>query len=111
MGNGTIIHPRQVTSKWKPILIYSKGEWRKRGRWQDLLVVNQKEKGCHDWQQPLAEVENLVRYFSQRGDLVVDTCGGGFTTALACRNLGRRCIACDIDKAAVILGETRLAAK
>ena len=51
MGNGTIIHPRQVTSKWKPILIYSKGEWRKRGRWQDLLVVNQKEKGIHDWQQ------------------------------------------------------------
>jgi DNA methylase len=108
MGDGTIIHPRQVTSKWKPILIYFKGEWRKRGRWQDLLVVNQKEKGFHEWQQPLAEVENLVKYFSQPGDLVVDTCGGGFTTALACRNLQRRCIACDIDEAAVIRGQDRL---
>jgi hypothetical protein len=108
MGDGTIIHPRQVTSKWKPILIYFKGEWRKRGRWQDLLVVNQKEKGFHEWQQPLAEVENLVKYFSQPGDLVVDTCGGGFTTALACRNLQRRCIACDSDKPAVIRGQVRL---
>ena len=109
MGDGTIIHPRQVTSKWKPILIFSKGEWRKRGRWQDLSVVTSKEKAWHDWQQPLEEVESLVRYFSQPGDLVVDTCGGGFTTAVACYNLGRRCISCDIDRSAVIRGQDRLA--
>ena len=47
-------------------------------------------------------MELLVLYFSVPGDLVVDTCGGGFTTAVACRNLGRRCISCDIDKAEVI---------
>jgi ParB-like chromosome segregation protein Spo0J len=111
MGDGTVIHPRQVTSKWKPLLIYSQGEWKKRGRWQDLSLVKSKEKDWHDWQQPLAEVENFVKYFSKRGDLVVDTCGGGFTTAVACRNLGRRCIACDIDEAAVIRGQDRLAGK
>jgi ParB-like chromosome segregation protein Spo0J len=108
MRDGTIIHPRQVTSKWKPILIYYKGHWRKRGRWQDLSVVDSKEKEWHDWQQPLAEVEWLVRYFSQPRDLVVDTCGGGFTTAVACRNLGRRCISSDIDGAAAIRGQVRL---
>ena len=108
MGDGTIIHPRQVTSKWKPILIFSKGEWRQRGRWQDLSVVTGKEKEWHDWQQPLEEVESLVRYFSQPGELVVDPCGGGFTTAVACRNLGRRCISCDIDSSAVIRGQARL---
>ena len=109
MGDGTIIHPRQVTSKWKPILIFSKGEWRKRGRWQDLSVVTSKEKAWHDWQQPLEEVESLVRSFSQPGDLVVDPCGGGFTTAVACHNLGRRCISCDLDRSAVIRGQDRLA--
>ena len=108
MGDGTIIHPRQVTSKCKPILIYSQGQWKKRGRWQDLSVVTSKEKEWHDWQQPLEEVESLVRYFSQPGELVVDPCGGGFTTAVACRNLGRRCISCDIDSSAVIRGQARL---
>ncbi len=110
-GDGTIVYPRQVTSKCKPILIYSKGEWRERGRWQDLSMVKKKEKDWHKDQQPLEEVEWLVRFFSQPGDLIVDTCGGGFTTAVACRNLGRRCIACDIDKAAVIRGQDRLAGK
>jgi len=109
MGDGTIIHPRQVTSKWKPILIFSKGEWRKQGWWQDLSVVTSKEKEWHDWQQPLEEVESLVRYFSRPGDLVVDTCGGGFTTAVACHDLGRRCISCDLDRSAVIRGQDRLA--
>ena len=108
MGDGTIIHPRQVTSKCKPILIYSQGKWKKRGRWQDLSVVTRKEKEWHDWQQPLEEVESLVRYFSQPGELVVDPCGGGFTTAVACRNLGRRCRSCDIDRSAVIRGQARL---
>jgi site-specific DNA-methyltransferase (adenine-specific) len=71
--------------------------------------VNCKEKEAHDWQQPLEEVERLVRDFSQPGDLVVDPCGGGFTTAVACKRLGRRCISCDIDEAAVIRGQDRLA--
>jgi ParB-like chromosome segregation protein Spo0J len=109
MGDASIIHPRQVASKWKPILIFSKGQWRKRGRWQDLSVRKSKEKNWHDWQQPLAEVEMLVRYFSAPDDLVVDPCGGGFTTAVACRNLGRRCISCDIEETAVIRGQERLA--
>ena len=76
-----------------------------------MSIVTSKEKEWHDHQQPLDEVERLVRYFSQPGQLVVDTCGGGFTMAVACRNLGRRCIACDIDEAAVIRGQDRLDGK
>lgn len=111
MGDASIILSRNVTGKWKPIPIYSNGEWRTRGQWPDVLMVNSKEKEWHDWQQPLEEVERLVRYFSEPGDLVVDPCGGGFTTAIACRNVGRRCISCDIDEAAVIRGQDRLAGK
>jgi site-specific DNA-methyltransferase (adenine-specific) len=107
-GDGTIIHPRQVTSKWKPILIYSKDKWKDRGRWQDLSVINTKEKEWHDWQEPLQEVSNLIRYFSNPGDLVVDPLAGGFTTAVACLQLGRRCVACDVDESAVIRGQDRL---
>lgn len=49
----------------------------------------------------------FVDTFSQPGDLVVDPCGGGFTTA--CHRLGRRFVGCDIDKVAVLKGQERLA--
>jgi DNA modification methylase len=71
--------------------------------------LNPRKKSFHEWQQPLTEVEALVRYFSSPGDLVVDTCSGSFTTALACRNLGRRCVSCDVDEQAVLAGQERLA--
>jgi len=109
MGDDTIVHPRQVTSKCKPILIFTKGKWTERGRWQDLSIVKSKEKDWHPDQQPLEEVEWLVRFFSQPGDLVVDPCGGGFTTAVACRNQHRRCVSCDIEESCVIRGQDRLA--
>jgi site-specific DNA-methyltransferase (adenine-specific) len=110
-GEANIIHPRQVTSKWKPILVYSKGDWKNRKRWYDVTQVEEKEKDWHVWQQPLKQVEKLIEDFSEPGDLVLDPLGGGFTGAVACRNLGRCCIACDIDKAAVIRGQDRLAGK
>jgi len=108
-GDGNLIHPVNVVSKWKPVLVYSKGEWVKRDQWLDVSRVNSKEKNWHKWQQPLPEVESLVRYFSVPGDLVVDPCGGGFTTAVACYRLGRRCISCDCEESCVAIGHQRLA--
>lgn len=86
-----------------------KGDWQKRGRRCDLLHCGSKEKDWHPWQQSLANVETLIRYFSQSGDLIVDLCGGGFTTAVACCNLRRRCISCDVDEQCVATGWERLA--
>ncbi len=108
-GDGTVVHPLDLVSKWKPILVFSKGDWQTRGRWYDLLHCDSKEKEWHPWQQTLEDVETLIRYFSQPGDLVVDPCGGGFTTAVACRNLGRRFVGCDIDEQCVAMGLERLA--
>jgi site-specific DNA-methyltransferase (adenine-specific) len=106
-GEGNVIYPRQVISRWKPVVIYTKGKWRKIGRWTDVTMVP-KEKDWHDWQQPLAEVELLVRYFTQPGQLVIDPCGGAFTTALACKRLGRRFIGCDVEKECILKGQARL---
>ena len=108
-GAGNLVHPLKVLSRWKPILVYSKGDWPATGGWSDVMRYNQKEKGWHDWQQPLVEVEALIEMFTKPGDLVVDPCGGGFTTAVACRNLGRRFVGCDIEEKCVLLGQERLA--
>jgi DNA modification methylase/ParB-like chromosome segregation protein Spo0J len=101
----------KAMSKSISIGIYSKGNWSPERKWCDTLFVEAREKEWHEWQRPLEEVENLVSHFSDPGDLVVDPCGGGFTTAVACQNLGRRFVGCDIDKAAVVNGQERLALK
>ena len=102
-----MIWPRQVISRWKPIVIYSKGNWRKIGRWSDVTQVP-KDKQWHDWQQPLDEVALMARYFSQPGQLVIDPCGGAFSTAVACKRLGRRFCGCDVEKECVLKGQARL---
>ena len=87
-GLANRIWPRQVISKWKPILVFSKGTWRKRRMWFDVFHTTKKEKQRHPWGQPLAEAETLVHFFTKPGDLVLDPCGGGFTMAVACYRLG-----------------------
>ncbi len=108
-GDATIVHHPCVWSHWKPIVVYSKGAWPHAERFPDVLRVQSREKDWHPWQQVLEEVKLLVGYFSKPGDLVCDPCGGSFTTALACRDLGRRFIGCDVDREAVLKGQERLA--
>ena len=102
------VHTVNVTNNWTAILIYSNGDWKERCRWPDLFRY-EREKDWHEWQKPLAEVESLIKYFSEPGQLVIDPCGGGFTTAVAARNLGRRFVGCDCDLECVSKGQTRLA--
>jgi site-specific DNA-methyltransferase (adenine-specific) len=107
-GDSNVIHPLQIASQCKPILIYSKGKWSKRGRWGDVFFSEGKEKECHPHQQSLDKVERLVSYFSEPKDLIVDPCAGGCTTAVACRNLGRRFVGCDVERKHVVAGQKRL---
>jgi hypothetical protein len=110
VGPGNPMHTVNVVSNSTPFVVYTKGE---RGRdrwtkWLDTLEFDQKEKQYHPWQRPLAEIEKLLRYFTRPGDLVVDPCGGGFTTAVACQRLARQCVSCEIEKAYVVTGQQRL---
>jgi site-specific DNA-methyltransferase (adenine-specific) len=108
--DANVIHPLAIMSRWKPILLYSKGAYgRTTGRRSDLLNLIRKEKDLHDWQQPVANIEELIKNFSDPGNLVVDPCGGSFTTALACHTLSRRFVGCDVDGECVRRGQERLA--
>ncbi len=108
-GDRNQIHSLNIHSGWKPILVYSKGEWEKRKPWSDIYFGNDKQKDYHDWQQNLDEVLYYVRAFSQPGDLICDPFGGGFTTAKAVQQLGDRLVvSCDIEKASVVIGQERL---
>lgn len=107
-GDGNVIHPLDLVSQCKPILIYSKGPWKKRDRWGDTFFAATKEKRWHPWQQCLEEVERLVRYFSRPNDWICDPCIGGGTSAVAAHNLGRRFVGCDIERNCVVSSQKRL---
>lgn len=51
----------------------------------------------HPTQKPLALARYMVRTYTNSGDTVLDFCMGGGTTALACREEGRRFIGIELD--------------
>jgi DNA modification methylase len=66
------------------------------------------EKTLHHWQQSLDGFTEIVQRFTEPGDLVVDPFLGSGTTALACLQLGRRFVGCDIDAGAVAIARRRV---
>lgn len=107
-GNTQFVAGNSVLNKWLPILVLSKGQPDFATGFTDVVACDTHEKQLHKWQQPLAVFEKLVHAFSKPGDLVVDPCGGSFTTAVACQRLERRFIGCDSDPQCVTIGHERL---
>lgn len=57
-----------------------------------------RERGLHPTQKPVALFEYLVKTYTNPGDTVLDNCMGCGTTALACKNLGRKFIGIEQDE-------------
>lgn len=69
--------------------------------------ANQAEKE-HSTQKPVALFEYLIKTYTKEGEIVLDFCSGSGTTAIACTNLDRRFIACDLHEPYVIASRERL---
>ena len=65
-----------------------------------LEPINNKDKKLwhHPTIKPLSIVETLVRNSSEKGELILDPFMGSGTTGVACKNLSRDFIGCEIDK-------------
>jgi site-specific DNA-methyltransferase (adenine-specific) len=55
------------------------------------------ENNTHITVKPIALMEHLVKLFSKKGALVVDPFLGSGTTAIACKNTGRKCIGIELN--------------
>ena len=107
-GPKYVNYASRVNSDWKPILVFSKVEYKPKG-WVGDLFGGRHEKDIHAWQQSVIESEYLVEAFSSPGDLVVDTCLGSGTNAVGCYKLKRRFIGADEDAEAVAASLERVA--
>lgn len=108
-GQSAQIFPRKVNTFWKPLLIFSKGEYV--GDWfGDVCqsAVNDNDKSLHDWGQSVSGMLDVVKRFSIEGDLVLDPFTGASTTGVACLQLKRRFIGIDNDESKIAISATRL---
>ena len=64
----------------------------------------------HPTEKPLALFKYLIDVSSNEGDLVLDTCLGSGTTAVACKELGRNYIGIELNPEYVKIAEDRLRA-
>lgn len=56
------------------------------------------EMGLHPTQKPVALFEYLIKTYTNPGDLVLDNCAGSGTTAVACKQTGRRYLCIEKDR-------------
>jgi DNA modification methylase len=62
----------------------------------------------HHTQKPLALFEYLIRTYTNPGELVLDSCMGSGTTAIACLNAGRNFIGFERDPECFRAAQQRL---
>ena len=64
-----------------------------------LKYKTDKQLSClHATQKPVALLEYLIRTCTDEGDTVLDFAMGSGSTAMACRNSGRRFIGIEMDE-------------
>ncbi len=64
---------------------------------RSVLEFPNEGKPLHPTQKPLPLCEYLIRTFSNEGDLVLDSCMGSGTTAVAARNTNRKFTGFEVD--------------
>jgi site-specific DNA-methyltransferase (adenine-specific) len=76
------------------------------------VLKYQKEKGLnlsiHPAQKPIGLIIKLIEMYSNKGDIVLDTCSGSGVVAHACKYLERDFIATEIDTSYYDLSIERL---
>ena len=67
-------------------------------RKRSIIRLQKIRKGYHPTEKPVALFEYLIKTYTNEGDLVLDNCIGSGTTAVACINLNRHYIGCELEK-------------
>ena len=74
----------------------------------NILKYKKDYDGYHPTQKPILLLEDLIKTFSNEGDLVVDLTAGSFSTAIACINTKRKFIGIEKDESYFNIGKERI---
>jgi len=95
----TPIWPRGISTGWKPVLIYGKGQSKFKFWKYDVispLSKTEDDKKFHEWGQDERQFGIFMERFDI-GETVIDPLMGSGTTGVACARLGRRFIGIEIE--------------
>lgn len=99
VGGTQLIIPRNITCRWKPILIYQKPPFKKlEFVIQDYVISEAREKEGHEWQQSESGVAKLIETFSKAGDRIVDPFSGAGTFTLIAHKMNRIATGIEINE-------------
>ena len=73
--------------------------------------VSEERKRMHPTQKPVKLFRNIIKDYSEQGDLILDPFIGSGTTAVACKQLGRNFIGFEISKEYCDIANKRLSQK
>jgi site-specific DNA-methyltransferase (adenine-specific) len=73
-----------------------------------VLHVASESNTVHHTQKPLALFEYLIKTYTNPGDLVLDSCMGSGTTAIACLNTARNFVGFELDPQCFAAAQHRL---
>jgi len=79
------------------------------GKYKSNILKYKKDyNGYHPTQKPVALLEDLIKTFSNEGDLVVDLTMGSGSTMVACKNTNRNGIGIELDKKFFNISQNRI---
>lgn len=108
-GNTAEMREYGIKVKWKPMLWFVKGQFRRdRTTWVDDLVKSEQQKTHHAWQQGINEAAYYIAKLSEEGELIADPFCGGGTTAFAAKQSNRKFWTCEVDGASFEIAKERL---
>lgn len=98
---------KKLFVKWRPILLYSKGEATPPGWIPDAHHTN-RDKRYHKWGQGTHPTLRWITGLTNINDLVLDPFCGGGTTAAVCKMTGRHYLTFELDPHTAAIAQERL---
>ena len=106
-GQPTPLRQRNVNTTWKPLLIFSKGEYK--GKiFGDVFRSDENEKSFHKWGQSESGMFDIVSKICLPGTSILDPFCGAGTTGIAAIKHGCFFDGLEIDKDNVNISRSRI---
>lgn len=103
---------KQIDIEWKEQYFQSKPStfnlWEGKKYKSNILEYKKDYNGWHPTQKPVLLLEDLIKTFSNEGDLVVDLTMGSGSTGVAAKNTKRRFVGIEMEKQYFDIAEMRI---
>ena len=106
--NETYIELKKVDTEYKQKYRSTFNLWEGNKYKSNILKYKKDYMGLHPTQKPILLLEDLIKTFSNEGDLVVDLTMGSGSTGVACKNTGRNFFGIELDEEYFKIAQSRI---